>query len=367
MVYDPHEPIKAEKIAATAAVQLEQSLTLPNIMHKEGIDQFKGAKDDTINVTVEGVLPFRTYGWRNDRSTEIQFDKYIEKKVAVKFGGDIYSGVLLTDEQRDFDLDGWTKLVGKQTEAVGRGLNYEAADHIQDAPYDVTLGMARGEIRQTLIAARNILNKMNAPGARTFVCGTDIETALLLEESLNLASSVGADEAMSALSTATIGKRYGFDIVVAQEVAPDEGFFLTEGAFVFATGAPSVPQSIKHGATAATPDGVALRWLMDYDSLHTTERSLVNTYKGFRHIVDELVGRDVATGQAFTSEYSHFVRGIKCVLKDDVAGANAATVVPVAGGGTSADAKKATEFAKITGVTKPVIVDSKPAAGEPAA
>ena len=54
------------------------------MFRREGIDQYKGAADDTINVVVEGVLPYRTYGWRNDRSTEIVFDEYKERKVAVE-------------------------------------------------------------------------------------------------------------------------------------------------------------------------------------------------------------------------------------------------------------------------------------------
>lgn len=43
----------------------------PNLFQKEGIDQFKGAENDTISVAVEGVLPFQEYAWRNDRSRPI--------------------------------------------------------------------------------------------------------------------------------------------------------------------------------------------------------------------------------------------------------------------------------------------------------
>lgn len=137
-----HVVIKPEKIAATAAVALEQSLVVPALFQREGIDQFKGAKNDTINVKVEGVLPFRTYGFRNNRATAIQFDEYAEKTVAVQFGGDIYSAVKLTDEQRDFDLDGWAKLMAKQTEAIGRGLERQAVNALLDESYAVTLGGA---------------------------------------------------------------------------------------------------------------------------------------------------------------------------------------------------------------------------------
>jgi hypothetical protein len=138
-----HQVVKPEKIAAAAATLLEQSLVVPAVFRREGIEQFKGAKNDTINVKVEGVLPFRTYGWRNDRSTEIQFDEYAEKTVAVTFGDDIYSAVMLTDEQNDFDLQGWAKLVSKQTDAIARGLEYKAVDYLRAAPYEISSAWTR--------------------------------------------------------------------------------------------------------------------------------------------------------------------------------------------------------------------------------
>jgi hypothetical protein len=83
-----HTVIKPEKLAATAAVALEESLVVPAVMQREGIEQFKGAKNDAINIKVEGTLPFRTYGWRNNRSQPLVFDEYTEKTVQITFGGD---------------------------------------------------------------------------------------------------------------------------------------------------------------------------------------------------------------------------------------------------------------------------------------
>jgi hypothetical protein len=42
-----HIVVKPEKIAATAAVALEQSLVVPALFQREGIDQYKGAENDT--------------------------------------------------------------------------------------------------------------------------------------------------------------------------------------------------------------------------------------------------------------------------------------------------------------------------------
>ena len=346
-----HSVIKPEKIAATAAVALEQSLVVPALFQREGIDQFKGAKDDTINVKVEGVLPFRTYDWRSGQvgtpnanggvRKEIQFDEYTEKTVAVSFGGNIYSAVALTDEQRDFDLNGWAKLVSKQTEAISRGLERGAVDHLLAQNYAVTLGGAVSgrTLRSVLIRARDVLNKFMVPKeGRVLLVGSDWEVALLEDEKLNLATNVGESEAVAALHEATIGRRFGFDIVVSQEIPGDAAFALHRSAFIFATGAPTVPQSVTGGSASA--NGVAVRWLQDYDALHLTDRSVINTYKGFREVKDQLIGIDGVTGQAFVSEYEHFVRAIKLDLDAT------ADVLPDPDGPDEA----AQELAAITGV-----------------
>ncbi|MFF8845505.1 hypothetical protein ACF08N_22725 [Streptomyces sp. NPDC015127] len=344
-----HTVVKPEKIAATAAVALEQSLIVPALFQREGIDQYKGAENDTINVKVEGVLPFRTYEWRSGEPgsstpgtrAAIQFDEYAEKTVAVSFGGNIYSAVKLTDEQRDFDLNGWAKLMAKQTEAVGRGLEREAVNHLLDEQYSVTLGGAVSgrDLRGTLIRAREVLNRFMVPQeGRVLLVGTGWETALLSDDKLNLSGNVGEQEAVSALREASIGRRFGFDIVVSLEVPADSAFAMHRSAFIFATGAPTLPQSVTGGT--ASHNGVALRWLQDYDAQYLTDRSVVNTYKGFRTVKDQLIGINSSTDQAYVSVHEHFVRAIKL---DRVATAD---VLPDPDG---PDAKQQ-ELAAITGV-----------------
>lgn len=333
-----HQVVKAEKIAAVAAVALESQLIVPAVFRRESIDQFKGAKDDTINVTVEGILPYRSYGWRADRTQDVQFDEYVERKVAVSFGGDLYNGVKLTDEQNHMDIDGWTKLASKQTDAIGRGLEDGAVETLANAPYEITLGLDSANLKKGLIKARQTFNKLRVPaGQRVMLIGTDVEAALLEDEKLNLASNVGEAEAVSALREATLGRRYGFDFVVAQELDPGTAIAMVDSAFIFLTGAPEVPQSVPFGATASH-EGVSVRWMRDYDSLKFQDRSIFNLYKGYRHVEDILVGKDLA-GNSFVSEYEHFVRAFKLEL-------DGADVLPDPDG----DDAKATELGQITGL-----------------
>ncbi|WLW38487.1 major head protein [Streptomyces phage Vanseggelen] len=336
-----HQIVKPEKLAATAVGMLEQELVIPNLFQKESIDQFKGADNDTVSVKVEGVLPFHDYAFRNDRSAPIVFDEYKERKIAVTFGGNVYSAVKVTDEQNDFDLDDWGKLLRPQVKAVGRGLQRRAVSTLLSQNYAVTIGGAEANLRGAIIEARRVLNKFNVPDdQRYLLVGSDFESALLSDEKLNLAQNVGDSEAESALHTATITNRFGFKIVVDQTIPSDAAFAFAGSAFVFLSGAPAVPQSVPYGATQSF-EGIALRWVRDYDPTYMQDRSVVNTYAGFRAVTDVLLGWDEANNKEIVSLGEHFVRGIKLTL-----------------GGTSEYPQVGEELQTITGLTeRPIVAD----------
>lgn len=313
MTQENHAPIKAEKIVQVGVAALEDNLVLPGLFRREGIEKFKGAKDDTVNVTVDGVLPFRTYGWRNDRTASIVFDEYKERKVAVSFGDDIYSAVRLTDEQAEMDFAGWTKLATKQVEAIGRGLEYKAADALVAAPFEVEVQLDEGNMRGSLIRLQSIFDKLKVPGRRTIVVDADTQVALLDDEKLNLREFVGDGEAVPALKEAHLGRRYTFDFVKAGELPNGTSVAMTDGGFIFLTAAPGVPRGASFGATASH-NGVALQWIMDYDVEKKRDRSVFTAWQDFHYVDDPLVGRDDITGQAFVSLANHFVRAVKLTV-----------------------------------------------------
>lgn len=328
-----HQVVKPQKLVNTAVGMLEQELIIPNLFTKQGVDQFKGAENDTISMKVEGILPFHDYAWRNDRSSPIQFDEYSERTIAVSFGGNVYSAVKLTDEQYDFDIDGWAKLLRPQSKAVARGLQRRAIKLLTGQNYNVTIGNAAKNLRSALIEARRVLNAFHAPReGRYLLVGTEFESALLNDPALNLAQNVGDSEAESALRTASIGERFGFRIVVDQTIPADSAYAFAKSGFIFLSGAPSVPQSVPYGATTSF-ESIALRWVRDYDSLYMQDRSVVNTYAGFRSVPDILVGWDAAKEKEVISTQEHFVRGIKLTLdgKSDYpeAGSELATITGV--------------------------------------
>ncbi|MFI6275945.1 hypothetical protein [Streptomyces sp. NPDC050988] len=328
-----HQVVKPQKLVNTAVGMLEQELIIPNLFQKQGVDQFKGAENDTISMKVEGILPFHDYAWRNDRSNPIVFDEYSERTIAVTFGGNVYSAVKLTDEQNDFDIDNWSKLLRPQSKAIARGLQRRAVNLLTGQTYNATIGNAGQNLRGALIEARRVLNAFHAPReGRYLLVGTEFESALLTDETLNFAQNVGDSEAETALRTASIGERFGFRIVVDQTIPADAAYAFAQSGFIFLSGAPSVPQSVPYGATTSF-ENIALRWVRDYDPLYMQDRSVVNTYAGFRSVPDVLVGWDQANEKEIVSTQEHFVRGIKLTLdgKSDypAAGSELATITGV--------------------------------------
>ena len=169
MAYVAHEVVKPEKIVNTAVGLLERELIVPTLFTRKGIDDFKGAKDDTLNMIVPGLLPAHDYGWRNDRSAPIEVDEYKDRKISISFGGNSYSAVQLTDEQKEMDFQGWALLMDRQVRAVGSLLERRAVDKLTGADYAVTLGGNEVNLMKDIVEARRVLNKVNVPKANRFL------------------------------------------------------------------------------------------------------------------------------------------------------------------------------------------------------
>lgn len=318
MVYTPHTPQKYEKVAATAATLLEKKLVVPSFFQHQSADDFKGGLNDAYSITVPGVLPARKYGWRNNRSSPIVFDTYTERKVTTNFGAHPYSAVELTDEQKDFDLDGsFGRLVGAQTDSVRRQLENESVAALANAPYKVTItAQASADIRKVARAARRALRNLNTPdGEQILLLGAGWEEKALADDALALASSVGERRTLAALERAVIGQLYGLTVVVSDEIDDDAAYAFVRSGFVFVSGVPTIPQSVAFGASASSGSALnlGLRWIQDFDLNHYTDRSAFDLYAGFRYVDDPLVTVD-ENNNGIVSSANHFVRGVKIVL-----------------------------------------------------
>lgn len=312
--YVAHEIVKPEKIAATAVGFLEREMIVPTLMTRKGIEEFKFALDDTVSMIVPGLLPAHDYGWRNDRSAPIVVDDYKDRKISVSFGGNAYSAVQLTDEQKEMDFGGWALLMDRQTRAVGKQLEHRAVTTLTGADYAVTLGAREDGLMKDIVEARRVLNKVAAPkGNRILLVGSDWDALIQTDEGFNTAMIAGEADAGSARREATIARTKGFTIVTSEDIPSDEAYAFDGSAFLFLNAAPQVPESIKIGGNAAY-NGTSLRFMRDYDPQYMIERSVVNTWYGFQSVTDPIAYWDEVNDREVISEEEYLVRGLKLKL-----------------------------------------------------
>lgn len=299
-----------QRMANTGIGVLAQELTTPLLFARESVDQFKGREGNKRTYSYPGVLPWREYALRNDRTEPIIFDSIVEATAEVTVGDRIYSAVRITDEQVDFDEVSPQYLAPIQGKAVANGINHKASNFITAADYPVTIGNAEANLYQALLEARRVLNSFHAPQqGRTLLVGTDFETALLMDERITLAQNAGDAVADTALKEATLGRIAGFNIVLDAGIAPDTAIAFAENAFTLFTGAPYIPSSVPVGATASY-DGFSLRWIRDYEMTRVMDRSLMDTYLGFAAAQDFLEKYDENDRLVKRTAEPHFVRAI---------------------------------------------------------
>lgn len=307
-----HVVIKPQKQIAAAHGVLEREMVLPSFFHKESILKFAGSEGDTRSYTLPGVLPWREYEMRNDRTDPLIFDSFSEARVSLTVSGRIYQGVRITDEQNDFDAVSPSYVVPIQAEAVARGVEQVCVRAFNTTDYPVVIGGAEQDHFGAALEARRILNRIGASSKRTLVVGSDYAASLVQSERVSKAMNSGDAIASTALQEATLGRLAGFTIVESPLVAPDEAIAFTGDAFTLFTGAPEPPQEIMSASRAYK--GVAMTWLRDYETERLMRRSVLVTYVGSAPTQDFLLKYNPTTRMPERSENPHFVRGVKLKL-----------------------------------------------------
>lgn len=297
-----HSFLKAEKIVDQGLGLLQRELVLPNLVKRLGVADFSGAKNDTINVRIPAILEANEYGWRNNRSSPIDYDDLEEFSVPVSLDKHVYSGVKITDEELTLGIASWGEQVARpQIRAVGEKLESYIATAMKNAPYAETVSYDGDEtgdvsgIYETLVEARSILNKANVPSGERFVLlGADVEAAALLSPNLVNVDQSGSD---SALRDAVIGKLAGFTIIGnCNSIDPDFAVAFHPTAFAFANVAPEVPSGATAGATSSY-EGLAMRWIRDYDPDRLQDRSIYSSFAGAASVNDGRESYGALTGE----------------------------------------------------------------------
>ncbi|WP_431781709.1 P22 phage major capsid protein family protein [Streptomyces chumphonensis] len=297
--------LKPEVIAATSLGLLQREVMLPRLVWSDAISDFAGAKNDTVSIRVPARLEAREYGWRNDRSSEIVLDELAETKIDVSLNHDIYSAVAVTDEQLTLDIrDFGGQVLAPQTYAIARAVEDLLVTTIEGATYANTITVDPSDPFSGAVDARTALNKAEVPrDGRVLLVGADFEAAMLKSELLKRVDESGSD---GALREATIGRYAGFTVVGSNAIAADTAYAFVRSAFIFAMRAPAIPAGVSFGQSASD-QGIAMRWIRDYDPMRLRDRSVLNTFVGSAVVRDN-------TAAVGDPENLELVRAVKLQL-----------------------------------------------------
>lgn len=135
----------------------------------------------------------------------------------------------------------------------------------------------REDVPNVIRAAHQLLGQRGVPlNGRYLAVGANWEAALLGLDNLNKVNEAGSTD---TLREATVGRLYGFNIVVDYEIGANDAYAFQRDAITMVTRTTALPRGAAFASTVAK-DGFTMRYLQDYDPDHLTDRAVVDTFAG---------------------------------------------------------------------------------------
>ena len=257
----PNTILTPDIIAREALMVLRNNAVMANLVHRDYSDDF-AAVGDTI--TIRKPATFIANEFNGDKIT---VQDATETGVSVKIDKHLDVSFAVTSKEMALDIADFSKqfLVPAMQAFADKvdkyliGLEASATNRVPHA---------NGEIApKDMIEARKYLTQNAAPLAdRRFVVGATAEADLLNSELFVSAEKVG-DEG-TALREASLGRKFGMDCYVDQNIAANDGYVPSIAFHKNAMALVTRPLALPQGAAKAAIvnyDGFGLRVVYGYD------------------------------------------------------------------------------------------------------
>jgi len=299
----PHVFVKPSLVVQTAVEILQRQRVLQALVTTDGLGDFGGSNNDTINIRVPAIAGAHTRTLRASDRT-LTTDDLVEYSIPVQLTEHVYSAIKLTDEQRTLDIQDFARqVVMPQVSAMAYKLEDLIANLVDSPSYDEVLAIDPYDTFPGFIDARRKLNDANVPDQnRVLVVGSAVEANILKDDQFRQFQQSGD---ANALRRAYLGDIAGMRVFRSNAIPADTAYEWHPTAFVYVNRAPKMSEGVVASASYAA-DNVALRWLADWSYSEIGLRSLVDVFTGYKVITE-------ANGD--------FVRGVK--LRLSVTGINA--------------------------------------------
>jgi len=272
-------------IAREALMVLRNNAVMAKLVHRDYSSEFVGGIGDTITIRKPATFV------ANEFDGNIQVQDATESSVAVKMDKHLDVSFAVTSKQMALDIKDFSaQLLVPAMQAFADkidkyliALESEATSRVAHA--DGVIAPA------DLIAARKFLTENAAPMTdRRFVVGATAEADLLGNELFMSAEKVG--DAGTALREASLGRKFGMDIYVDQNVAKADGYTPSiafhKNAMALVTRSLPLPEGAAKSATV-NYDGFGLRVVYDYDIKTKTDTISIDMLCGVKLLDDKLI------------------------------------------------------------------------------
>lgn len=325
-----HQLYTPEQAARSTLAAVRYQSTLARLVNTDFNTEFTGGRGATVTVKRPVMIDkARVYTADNRKNGDaITYTDLVQPFTSVKISDQVYQAVKLPDDFMTFTIESLeNQVVGPMAESVAEHLNRIVVDAFgtvksglltnfdvspRDAaakPYVGTDGTAyksledlrkanttfagfasgvsvkaadlkaayRDDVPRAIRSAHLLLGQRGVPlNGRYLAVGANWEAALLGLDNLNKVNEAGNAD---TLREATIGRLYGFNIVVDYAIDPNAAYAFQRDAITLVTVTTAIPRGAAFAATTAK-DGFAMRYLQDYDPDHLTDRAVVDTFAG---------------------------------------------------------------------------------------
>lgn len=246
-----------EIIAKEALMVLRNNAVMANLVHRDYSDEFVAGVGDTITIRKPATFSAKEFGGEievqdaNETGVPVVMDKHLDVSFAV-------TAKELTMDIADFSAQFLIPAMQAFQDKIDTYLLAEAAKATNKHT-------ATENIQSDVVDTRAFLTKNAAPLAdRRFVYSTEVETDLLKTDLFVSAEKVG--DAGTALREASLGRKYGMDFYVDQNVdaAGIGGVAFHKNAFALVTRPLALPLG-NENASIVNYDGFGLRVVRAYD------------------------------------------------------------------------------------------------------
>lgn len=285
--------VKAKKQSQMTLPMMEKMLLLPRFLTVLGKENFVGALNDTVNfkVTDGSIATARQYDFRG-RTGPIVLDDIFQTggNIPVRLNTHIYSATGLEDEHFTLDEIAFAQdVLAPQVQSVVDQIESRALSAVRTTTsIKHTVPFSDGDDPHLVaVEAKRLMDseKVAPYSGRIFLVGNDVGAAFRASERLSNADL--ADTVSPAVRDAVIGRLSGSLVVEHNGLNPNEGYYMHGTSFILGNAAPDVPRGAVTGNAGIRRNGLAVRWIQDYDANFLRDRSVVSSFMGMNEVRDE--------------------------------------------------------------------------------